>query len=127
MSQIAASNFSNTSVVWYDQSMASVITNYRGADFGGTSFVRNSLDDMRSSGGFDLANMQWSGLATYYLLGLQGLGFREGFPMPIEVMGDGPAVNLKGLESRAPGKRGKKLRTTVLPDPGALRLALGPQ
>ncbi|MDP1582086.1 MAG: hypothetical protein Q8M18_01530, partial [Bradyrhizobium sp.] len=127
MSQIGATNFSNTQVVWYDQSIASVITNYGGGDFGGTSFVRNSLGDMRGSGGFDPANMQWSGLATFYLLGLPGLGFRDGFPRLIEVLGDGPAVNLKGLESRAPGKRGKKLRATVLPDPGALRLALGPQ
>jgi len=127
MSQIGATNFSNTQVVWYDQSIASVITNYGGGDFGGTSFVRNSLSDMRASGGFDPANMQWSGLATFYMLGLQGLGFGGGLPGLIEVLGDGPAVNLKGLESRAPGKRGKKQRTTGIPDPGALRLALGPQ
>jgi uncharacterized membrane protein YgcG len=35
MSQIGATNFSNTYVVAYDRSIASVITNYGGGDFGG--------------------------------------------------------------------------------------------
>ena len=127
MSQIGATNYSNTRVVWYDRTIASVITNYGGGEFGGTSFVRNSLEDLYVSGGFDLFDTQRSGLATFHMLGLQALGLWTGFRMPVEVLGDGPAVNLKGLQSLAPAKRGKKQRTTGLPDAGERRVALGPQ
>lgn|GEM_PF-2883088 len=106
MSQIGQINLSNTYVVWYDTTISSVITNYDGGNFGGTSFVRNSVEDMRNPGTFDPGDEKKSGLATFYLLGQQALGFRDHPVMPIEVLGHGPAINLKGLfDGRRPTKK----------------------
>jgi hypothetical protein len=110
MSQIGNANYSDTQVVWYDTTIASVITNYGGGDFGGTSFVRDSLKDMQNSGSFDPLNTERGGLAALYLLGPQGLGLRDRLIKPIEVLGSGPAVNLEGLfEKKTP--RSKRSRS----------------
>ncbi|MGN6461244.1 MAG: beta strand repeat-containing protein, partial [Pseudolabrys sp.] len=126
MSQIGNTNYSDTYVVRYDATISSVITNYGGGPFGGTAFVRNSQEDMQNAGAFDPSNTQRTGLATFHLLGGQYLGFRNGFPVPVEVLGDGPAVNVKGLFETKSSKRGKKSRSTRLRDKNELRLAFGP-
>ncbi|MGB3487899.1 MAG: leukotoxin LktA family filamentous adhesin [Xanthobacteraceae bacterium] len=106
MSQIGNTNLSNTYVVRYGTTVSSVITNYGGGDFGGTSFVRNAIEDMRNAGAFDPADEKKGGLATFYLLGQQALGFRDHPVLPIEVLGHGPAINLKGLfDGRRPAKK----------------------
>ena len=125
MQQVGVTNYSNTQVVWYDTTIASVITNYGGGDFGGTSFVRNSLQDMQNAGAFDPEKVQQSGLATFHLLGASGLGFRHDVLGPVEVLGDGPAVNIQGLFETRGAKRGKKSRSTRLHDKNELRLAFG--
>ncbi|MBX3553449.1 MAG: hypothetical protein KF697_13430, partial [Pseudolabrys sp.] len=125
MAQVGSTNYSDTQVVWYDTTISSVITNYGGGAYGGTSFVRNSLQDMQNAGAFEPENVQRSGLASLYLLGPLGLGFRYDLPGPVEVLGDGPAVNLKGLFQTEQVKRGKKSRSTRLHDKNELRLAFG--
>jgi hypothetical protein len=130
MSQIGNANFSDTQVVWYDTSVASVITNYGGGDFGGTSFVRNSLIDIQNGGAFEPGYESRSGLATLYLLGPQGLGFRSNPMVPIEVLGDGPAVNLNGLfDSKGPARKrnGNKSRAAAPQANGNVRFASGLQ
>lgn len=127
MLQIGSANYSNTQVVWYDATISSVITNYGGGNFGGTSFVRDALQDMQNNGAFDPLNSEKSGLATFYLLGPQGLGFRDSRPLPIEVLGDGPAVNVEGLfERKTPSSKRNRAnaRTTELSRSG-VRVAGG--
>ncbi|MBN8976663.1 MAG: leukotoxin LktA family filamentous adhesin [Rhizobiales bacterium] len=130
MSQIGNTNLSNTYVVRYGTTVSSVITNYGGGDFGGTSFVRNAIEDMRNAGAFDPADEKKGGLATFYLLGQQALGFRDHPVLPIEVLGHGPAINLKGLfDGRRPAKkRRQQARVTgTKRHHGDARFALGLQ
>lgn len=130
MSQIGRTNYSDTQVVWYDTTIASVITNYGGGDFGGTSFVRDSLKNMQNGGGFDPLNPEKGGLATFYLLGPQGLGFRDGPIKPVEVLGNGPAVNVEGLfEKKTPtSKRNRSnSRSTERSMPDRINVAGGVQ
>jgi hypothetical protein len=100
MQQIGNANYSDTQVVYFDTTISSTITNYGGGGaFTGSSFVRNSLQDMRSGEGFDFASIEKSGLAAFYLLGLPG-GWRidaARTPPPVEAIGEGPAVNIDGL------------------------------
>ncbi|MDB5636031.1 MAG: leukotoxin LktA family filamentous adhesin [Bradyrhizobium sp.] len=99
MSQFGNANFTNTNVVWYDTTISSTITNYGGGDFTGASFVRNSLQDMRNGNGFDFGAISKSGNVTFYMLGLPGGQQIEAnqIPRSVQVIGSGPAVNLRGL------------------------------
>jgi hypothetical protein len=123
MQQEGNANFSNTQVVWYDTTISSTITNYGGGDFSGTAFVRNSLQDMQNADDFDPANAgAKGGLAKLRLFGKQGIGFSDGRPAPVEVIGDGPAVNIQGLQNateldgteKPERKKQRKFRSTQL-------------
>ena len=97
--QFGNANYSDTQVVYYDNTISSTITNFGGGAFTGFSFVRNTLQDMKSGEGFDFASVDKSGLAAFYLLGLPG-GWRidaARTPLPVEAIGEGPAVNIDGL------------------------------
>jgi hypothetical protein len=99
LKQFGNANFSDTYVVYYDDTMSSTITNYGGGPFTGSSFVRDIPQSMIGGGRFDFASTEKSGLATFYLLGLSG-GWRidaARTPLPVEAVGDGPAVNIDGL------------------------------
>jgi filamentous hemagglutinin family protein len=109
MKQFGNANFSDTQVVYYDTTISSTIMNYGGnGAFTGSSFVRNAITDMKSGQGFDFASIEKSGLAAFYLLGLPGSWRIDAAqtPTPVEVIGDGPAVNIDGLS------KAKKLHET---------------
>lgn len=128
MSQIGNANLTNTYVVWYDATASSIITNYSGGNFGGTSFVRNVVEDMQSFGAFDPIDEKKSGLAPFYLLGQQALGFRDHLAVPVEVLGHGPAINLKGLfDNKRPAKKKRQQArvTGARGHHGDVRFALG--
>jgi hypothetical protein len=95
MSQFGNANYTSTQVVWYDTTISSTITTYNGGPFTGSSFVRNSLRDMQNGGYFDSK----SALALLYLFGAPNLLFGNGPSGPVKVLGDGPAVNIQGLEN----------------------------
>jgi hypothetical protein len=97
MLQAGDTNMSNTQVVYYDQSISSVITNYGGGNYGGSSFVRDSLEAMQNGGAFDPANPDSSGLSSVSVLGLYGLRLKLDQAGFIQIIGDGPAVNIEGL------------------------------
>lgn len=128
MQQIGNANYSNTYVVWYDTVVASHITRNVTDTTGGTSFVRDSLQDMRNNGAFDPLYTEKSGLATLYLLGPQGLGLRDRIVLPVEVLGDGPAVNLDGMfERKRPASKRNRAnsRSTELGKSSGVRVASG--
>ncbi|MCK9919144.1 leukotoxin LktA family filamentous adhesin [Microbacteriaceae bacterium K1510] len=128
MQQIGNANFSNTYVVWYDTTIASYITRDVADTTGGTSFVRDTLQDMRNGGAFEPLQAEKSGLATFYLLGGQALGLRDRIVLPVEVLGDGPAVNLEGMFGRkTPSSKRNRAnsRSTELGKGNGVRLAGG--
>jgi hypothetical protein len=98
LKQFGNANYTNTYVVYYDDTISSTIMKSGGGDTG-PSFVRNIPQDMKSGEGFDFTSVGKSGLAAFYLLGLPG-GWRidaTRIPLPVEAIGDGPAVNIDGL------------------------------
>ncbi|MBS0536807.1 MAG: leukotoxin LktA family filamentous adhesin [Proteobacteria bacterium] len=103
MQQIGNANFSNTQVVYYDTTISSTIINYVGGDFTGSSFVRNAPQDMRNVN--DLDGVERTALLALYFRavaeGRIGLG-------PIEVIGDGPAVNIDGLLPAGENRKSRK-------------------
>jgi hypothetical protein len=105
MQQIGNANFSNTQVVYYDATISSTIVNYGGGNFTGSSFVRNSLQDMRNG---DNDNLDVTVLRALYFQGLIGGDRSQG---PIEVIGNGPAVNIEGLLE--PGGHRKRRRNII--------------
>jgi hypothetical protein len=133
MQQIGATNYSNTQVVWYDTTVASVITNYGGAgssgsNYGGTAFVRDAVQSIQNNGAFDPLDAEKSALVSFYLLGPQGLSFRDGFNAPVQVLGDGPAVNVEGLtEKKTPSSKRSRTnsRSTELSKNSPVHLAGG--
>jgi hypothetical protein len=109
MQQVGNANFSNTQVVYYDTTISSTIINYVGGDFTGSSFVRNAPQDMRNVS--DLEGVERTALLALYLRavaeGRIGLG-------PIEVIGDGPAVNIEGLLPAGENRKSRKgYRTNI--------------
>ena len=129
MKQFGNANYSDTQVVYYDNTISSTITNFGGGAFTGVSFVRNTLQDMKSGEGFDFASVDKSGLAAFYLLGLPG-GWRidaARTPLPVEAIGEGPAVNIDGLPEAKKlhqirdrkGARNRIRSTSLVHDDGA--------
>jgi hypothetical protein len=112
MQQLGNTNFSNTQVVYYDATISSTIINFGGGNFTGSSFIRNSLDQMRDRD-HDQNNLDVSVLRALYLQSLFDDARTHG---PIEVIGNGPAVNIEGLfgpEARRKGRSTKVHRTSV--------------
>jgi len=105
MQQIGSANFSDTQVVYYDATISSTIINYGGGNFTGSSFVRDSLQDMRNGDLQDVSKLDVSVLRALYFQGMFGEDRSRG---PIEVIGDGPAVNIEGL--LVPGNGRKRLK-----------------
>jgi hypothetical protein len=98
MKQFGNANFTNTYVVYYDDTISSTIMKGSGGDTG-ASFLRNIPQDSKGGERFDFSSVEKSGLAAFYLLGLPG-GWRidaARIPLPVEAIGDGPAVNIDGL------------------------------
>jgi hypothetical protein len=127
MRQIRNANFSNTQVVYYDTTISSTITNYGGGNFTGASFVRDVVRAMRNGAGSDLESRERNALFIQYFQ-----GFSEGRrPItPIEVIGDGPAVNIEGLsevgessKSRLRKGNRKNFRSTSVENSGAISFA----
>ena len=102
MQQIGNANFSNTQVVYYDTTISSTIINYGGGSFTGSSFIRNSLQDMRNG---DNDNLDVTVLRALYF---QGLVNGEPAHGPIEVIGNGPAVNIEGLFGTGTKRKGRR-------------------
>ncbi|WP_082540812.1 leukotoxin LktA family filamentous adhesin [Pseudolabrys sp. Root1462] len=94
MQQIGNANFSNTQVVYYDTTISSTIINYGGGDFTGSAFVRNAPRDMRNGDMGDVEGLERTALMALYLRGVAEGRIGRG---PIEVIGEGPAVNVDGL------------------------------
>jgi hypothetical protein len=96
MQQIGNANFSDTQVVYYDTTISSTIINYGGGAYTGASFVRDAMIALRNDQGGGLDGRGRNALFAAYLQGLfdRGLVLR-----PVEVIGDGPAVNIEGLEA----------------------------
>ena len=112
MQQLGSTNFSNTQVVYYDATISSTIINFGGGNFTGSSFIRDSLDQMRDRD-HDQNNLDVSVLRALYLQSLFDDARTHG---PIEVIGNGPAVNIEGLfgpEARRKGRSTKVHRTSV--------------
>ena len=105
MKQLGNANFSNTQVVYYDSTISSTIINYGGGNFTGASFVRNAIQDMRNGDAAGPEDLQRTLLIVFYLQ-----SFGEGWRAfgPIQVLGDGPAVNVQGLFG--PGENRKSRR-----------------
>ena len=98
MKQEGNANYTSTNVVYYDNTISSTIVRQGGADTG-TSFLRDIPQDTKGGERFDFTSVDKSGLATFYLLGLAG-GWRidaARTPLPVEAIGEGPAVNIDGL------------------------------
>ena len=97
MQQVGNANYTDTYVVYYDTTISSTITNNGGGNFTGGSFLRDAIVSMKNGEGADSASSEKSGLALY-LLGLAGNGDEAGRPrLPVEAIGEGPAVNIDGL------------------------------
>jgi hypothetical protein len=127
MQQIGNANFSDTQTVYYDTTISSTITNYGGGSFTGASFLRDALRGMRNGEGGDLESREQNALFTLYL---QGLSEGRSPIRPIEVIGDGPAVNIEGLSevgesSKSKRRKGtrKNIRSTSVENSGAISFA----
>jgi hypothetical protein len=125
MQQIGNANFSDTQVVYFDTTISSTIINYGGGNFTGSSFVRNSLEDMRNGDGLDADNFEKGALLALYLQGLSNGAYSKG---PIEVIGNGPAVNIEGLFPSEEGRRHrrgnrKNVRSSSVENRGAVSFA----
>jgi hypothetical protein len=98
MQQFGNENYTDTYVVYYDGTISSNITNYGGGNYTGSSFLRDAMLNMKNGEGFDFASNDKSGLLAFYLLGLTGGWDAAARPLlPVEVIGNGPAVNIEGL------------------------------
>jgi hypothetical protein len=111
MQQMGSANFSDTQVVYYDTTISSTIINFGGGNFTGSSFIRDSLQDMRNGDNQDISRLDVSVLRALYLQGLFDGARSHG---PIEVIGDGPAVNIEALFGPGEGRkhRSKKIHRT---------------
>jgi hypothetical protein len=104
MQQMGNANFSDTQVVYYDTTISSTIINYGGGNFTGSSFVRDSLQDMRNGDNQGISNLDVTVLRALYF---QGLFDGERSRRPIEVIGNGPAVNIDALFVPGEGRKGR--------------------
>lgn len=125
MQQNGSANFSNTQVVYYDSTISSTIINYGGGNFTGSSFVRNAIQDMRNGDDGGADDLQRTLLIAFYLQsfgeGWRGLG-------PIQVLGDGPAVNVEGLLAPGENRKSRKgyrtnLRSSAVENRAAVSFA----
>ncbi|WP_168192777.1 leukotoxin LktA family filamentous adhesin [Undibacter mobilis] len=125
MQQNGNANFSNTQVVYYDSTISSTIINYGGGNFTGSSFVRNAIQDMRNGDDGAAEDLQRTLLIAFYLQsfgeGWRGLG-------PIQVLGDGPAVNVEGLLGPGENRKSRKgyrtnLRSSAVENRAAVSFA----
>ncbi|MFA6266996.1 MAG: hypothetical protein WC670_14935 [Pseudolabrys sp.] len=125
MQQMGNANFSDTQVVYYDTILSSTITNYGGSSFTGSSFVRNALQDMRSGDTAGLDGLEKTALIALYLRGIaEGWYGRS----PIEVIGNGPAVNVDGLYGSGENRKSRKgyrsnLRSSSVENSGRVSFA----
>jgi hypothetical protein len=105
-------SFVNTYVVFYTGGIDSVVSTYSPdhaccAIFGGSSFVRNVPSDLD----FDVTNSDGkTGPAGFYLLGVPAGTWIDGTQIigPVQVIGDGPAVNVEGLIERPRHRRHRR-------------------
>ncbi len=99
MQQFGNENYTDTYVVYYDGTISSNITNCGGGITPARSFLRDAMPvNMKNGEGFDFASNDKSGLLAFYLLGLTGGWDAAARPLlPVEVIGNGPAVNIEGL------------------------------
>lgn len=125
MKQLGNANFSNTQVVYYDSTISSTIINYGGGNFTGSSFVRNAIQDMRNGDTAGPDDLQRTLLVVFYLQSLGEGGRAFG---PIQVLGDGPAVNVQGLFGPGENRKSRKgyrtnLRSSAVESRGAVSFA----
>jgi len=103
LQQLGNANYTNTNVVYYDASVSSTIRR-NGGSFTGSSFVRDVVVSMKNGEGFDSASNDKSSLRAIHLLRLTGGWDVAARPrVPVEAVGNGPAVNIQGLpEAKKP-------------------------
>jgi len=118
MQQIGNANYTDTYVVYYDSTISSTITNSGGGNFTGSSFLRDAVVSMKNGEGNDFASNDKSSLLALYLLGLTGGWDEAARPrLPVEAIGEGPAVNIDGLPEAGKPRQTrdrKRSRTSVL-------------